>query len=187
MKQSAIIAITTVVTLITLAFFIKANWQPAPLTLPAMQIATLLSPLILVAAFIERAVEIIVSPMRDPGATPLRSRLAAEQAMTPPDSQAVADAQKALADYQGVTQQYALSAAFVLGLLAAFVGVRALGVFLPTPHDAFKGAQLTAFTTYDVFLTAALLAGGASGLHSPINAFTSYFDSKASNNLNPNN
>jgi len=43
--------------------------------------------------------------------------------------------------------------------------------------------QLGAFTVFDVILTAALLAGGADGLHAPINAFTSFFDGVASNNV----
>jgi hypothetical protein len=186
MKQNTIVMLTAVLTIFILFGFSFIHWQPAPLTLPVMQIATLLSPLILVSAFIERAVEVIVSPIRDAGATPLRARLNAELIMDPPDSQRVADARKALADYQGITQQYALSAAFLLGLLASIVGVRALGVFLPKPIPSLEPGHVVAFHVFDVFLSAALLAGGANGLHAPINALTSYFNNAASNNLNPN-
>jgi hypothetical protein len=172
---------TAAVAIIGFAFL---RWNSMPLTMGATNVVAYMAPLLLTAAFIERAVEIFVSPLRDAGAATLRNRWAAAQALTPPDSNAVAMAQASLAAYRGTTQQYAFSAAFLMGLMAAFVGVRSLGVFLPSTLPSTIGrGQVGAFTIFDVVLTAALLAGGADGLHAPINAFTSFFSASASNSL----
>jgi hypothetical protein len=169
---------------VAVAGFAFLRWKPMPLTMAPTNVVTFMAPLLLTAAFIERGVEIFVSPLRDAGAAALRNQLTAAQALAVPDANAVAAAQEKLAEYCGTTQQYAFSGAFLLGLVAAFVGVRSLGVFLPAMVPATIGkGQVGAFTVFDVVLTAALLAGGADGLHAPINAFTSFFSTAASSNL----
>jgi hypothetical protein len=166
------------------AGFAFLRWNPMPLTMAPNNIAMSLAPLLLTAAFIERAVEIFVSSLRDADSATLRNQITAAQALAVPDAKAVLEAQAKLAEYRGATQKYAFSSAFLLGLLAAFVGVRSLGLFLPAVLPATIGkGQLGAFSVFDVVLTAALLAGGAHGLHAPINAFTSFFNASASNNL----
>lgn len=86
------------------------------------------------------------------------------------------------------TQKYALSFSVPISLAVALAGVRALDVFLPgswvlngavvpagTAQAVFQrglnGGQLGLFTTVDVILTAALLAGGADGVHKILDRF----------------
>jgi hypothetical protein len=99
-----------------------------------------------------------------------------------------------LADYKAITQQYAFAVSITLSLAAAAVGVRTLWPLLDktiTPgFEQTTHAQQGAFLLIDVILTAALLAGGADGIHSVVNSFTTFFDTTAqkaqqSANTNP--
>jgi hypothetical protein len=89
-------------------------------------------------------------------------------------------ASNALDQYRGKTQRYAFGISLTLSILTAMVGVRALGPFLDnvkfhsTPH-----AQQIYFLCLDVALSAALLAGGADGIHSIVKAVTTFFDATA--------
>lgn len=185
-KRLPILPIWAGVTVVLTAAFAVVHWVPLPIAVNPMQAANILAPLVLTAAFIERAVETFISPLRDTGAVKLRHALVVARAVDPPDSAAVTRAQHRLSNYIETTRQYAFMAAWVMGLCAAFVGIRSLGVFLPsTTAPAGLGAgQWTSFLTFDVFLTASLLAGGANGLHAPINALTSFFNASAASNLN---
>ena len=186
-SPNTIVKITTcLVVVVLIAYCFTHFWGVMPLSVPPSQVAQICAPLLLTATFIERAVEVIISPLRDSGAAILRQRLTAAQAVDPPASAQVATATEDLANYQSITTQYAFSIAFLLGLGAAVVGVRTLGAFLPagfTTNMPVSVAQFHTFEMFDVFLTAALLAGGANGLHAPINAFTSFFNSSASASL----
>jgi hypothetical protein len=149
----------------------------------------LLAPLAFASAVIERAVEILVSPWRDAGASKLSKALAAIQArpaepaacaQNAADLQAASDA---LDEYRGDTQRFAFAVSLTLSVLVSMAGVRALGPFA----DAVKlndikltpSAQHLFFLVIDVALSAGLLAGGADGIHSVVNAATSFFDGAA--------
>ena len=152
-------------------------------------VAGLLAPLAVAATFIERAVEILVSPWRDGQATELTK--AFNEVKTRPadpltNAKNVADlkaASEALDDYRGETQQIAFAVPFSLGLLTSISGVHALGPFVIAAKCAGAGFashhQEVFFLCLDVALSAALLAGGADGIHSVVNAITSFFDATA--------
>jgi hypothetical protein len=150
-----------------------------------------LAPLAFASAVIERAVEILVSPWRDAEASKLDKAVTAIKARPKPDDPAmnarnVADlkaASDALDEYRGDTQRYAFAVSLTLSVLVSMAGVRALGPFA----DAGKlndvkftsQAQHLFFQCVDVALSAGLLAGGADGIHSVVNAATSFFDGSA--------
>ncbi|MGB7762243.1 MAG: hypothetical protein WBL61_20585 [Bryobacteraceae bacterium] len=155
------------------------------MTVRLQDLSGLLAPLAFAAAVIERAVEILVSPWRDSEASKLERAVATIKAkaadqQNPADLKAASDA---LDEYRGNTQRYAFAVSLTLSLLVSMAGVRALGNFV----DAAKlkdpvfthGAQYLFFLGVDVALSAALLAGGADGIHSVVNAITSFFDSTA--------
>jgi hypothetical protein len=158
-------------------------WPGLSLSVQPLTVMNVMAPLLLTAAFIERAVEVVITPWRDPGWDELTDALAivkANPAATPADK---ASAIKALDDYQDLTKQYAFATALLLGLAAAMVGVRALWPFLDAPamvlFNAASKSQQGSFIVVDVVLSAALLAGGANGIHSVVNAFTTFFDTNA--------
>jgi hypothetical protein len=155
-----------------------------------------LTPLILTAGFIERSVEVLISPWRDPEANKHATAIATAKAAPEPDNaatvqkiQSVAAATDALSAYTGTTQRYAFLTGLTLGLMAALAGVSAFTPFLANGKEtlnALPAAQHALFAGFDIVLTAALLAGGADGLHSVISAFTSFFGATADRVSNSN-
>jgi hypothetical protein len=176
-----------------LLFRAYLNWGALVLTVRVQDLTGLLAPLAFAAACIERAVEIFVSPWRDAGASKLAKDVAAVQAAIQAKSaDPAACAQNAaelkaasdrLDEYRGATQRYAFAASLTLSVLVSMAGVRALGSFVAAEKlkdRAFTdGSQYPFFLCVDVILSAALLAGGADGIHSLVNAATSFFDSTA--------
>jgi hypothetical protein len=152
-----------------------------------------LTPLILTAGFIERAIEVLISPWRDPDANRHATAIAAAKAAPESDDQAkvqkvqaVAVATDSLTVYTGLTQRYAFITGLILGLVAALAGVSALMPFVAKDAlNTLPAAQHALFAGFDIVLTAALLAGGADGLHSVISAFTSFFGATAQRVSNP--
>lgn len=170
-------------------FRVFLKWNNLNFTVKVSDLAGLLAPLAFAATVVERAVEILVSPWRDAGASKLDKAVAAIKArpVDPATStQNAADLKQAsdvLDDYRGDTQRYAFAVSLTLSVLVSIAGVRALGPFV----DAVKlndpkvttEAQRLFFLAVDVALSAALLAGGADGVHSVVNAVTSFFDNAA--------
>jgi hypothetical protein len=159
------------------------NWEGLSLTVKLADLAGLLAPLAFAAAVVERGVEILVSPWRDAEASKLDKAVAAIKAR-PADpaanAQNAADlkaASDALDEYRGETQRYAFAVSVTLSILVSIAGVRVLGPFAdPEKLKVMPQAQHLFFLCVDVALSAALLAGGADGIHSVVNAVTSFFD-----------
>lgn len=170
------------------AFGIFAMWWGLDITVQASTVSNVLAPLLLVAGFIERAVEVVITPWRDPDAK--KKQAAVDKAKTAADVAALEAANNSLTDYVGETTLYAFIVAFMFGLVAAMVGVRALWPFIQVSQDTVKAfaalsfGQRNTFIIYDVVLSAALMAGGANGIHSVITAFTSFFNASAQNSQN---
>ena len=177
-----------------IAFFIFAyfqKWNGIEMALAPDQLLTKLTPLILAATFIERAVEILISPWRDTGACKLDRLVTAikarpndpttplQNALNATDLQV---ATEALDEYRGKTQQYAFAIGLFLSFCASVAGIRALWPFVAHPETlrdvlgkVVDPGQQAYFRNYDVVITTALLAGGADGIHSIINSITSFF------------
>jgi hypothetical protein len=172
-----------------LVFRVYLNWGALVLTVRLQDLTGLLAPLAFAAACIERAVEIFVSPWRDAEASKLAKEVAAIQARPAEPAacaQNAADLKAAsdrLDEYRGSTQRYAFAASLTLSVLVSMAGVRALGSFVGAEklkdQTFTDGSQYLFFLCVDVVLSAALLAGGADGIHSLVNAATSFFNSTA--------
>lgn len=170
-------------------FRVLLNWNNLNFTVKVSDLAGLLAPLAFAATVVERAVEILVSPWRDAEASKLDKAVAAikaksvDPATTAQNAEALKTASDALDEYRGDTQRYAFAVSLLLSVLVSIAGVRALGPFV----DGVKlkdttittEAQRMFFLAVDVALSAALLAGGADGIHSVMNAITSFFDNTA--------
>jgi hypothetical protein len=169
-------------------FGIFAMWWGLSMPVQASTVADVLAPLLLVATFIERAVEVVITPWRDPGAN--KKQAAVDNAIAANNAVQQATATDSLNQYVSETTWYAFIVAFLFGLVAAMVGVRALWPFIAANQDAVKAfgaltaGQKNTFIVYDVILSAALLAGGANGIHSAMSAFTSFFNASAQQSQN---
>jgi hypothetical protein len=114
--------------------------------------------------------------------TAIKARLAdpASNAQNASDLKVASDA---LDEYRGETQRYAFAVSLGLSILVSIAGVRSLEPFIDTARfhntSLTSPAQQVFFLCVDVALSAALLAGGADGIHSVVSAVTSFFDATA--------
>lgn len=146
----------------------------------AVQIFT---PLVLIALFIERALEVLLTPWRGKGSEEIgkqtkstRERLSHGQA----SFDDVHSLEQQHTQYKADTQRIAFLAALALGIVVSALGVRGLEPFLdPAAFKELSSNQRTWFTLLDVLLTGALLGGGAEGIHKVVSVFTNFMDTAA--------
>jgi len=151
-----------------------------------LDIVRALTPLAVAAIFIERAVEVLISPWRDKDADTKANAVQNATAMSaaPSADPVVQSAIDDLSNYRGETKKVAFLLAFVLSLLASLAGVHALGPFVADKGlDALSPVQRKLFWDYDILLTAVLIPGGADLVHTVFNAFSSVFN-KVQNSAN---
>lgn len=167
------------------------SWPGLQLSVTPQNIGTLLAPIAFAAAVVERAVEVLVSPWRDAGANNLKNEIAAIKArisasspVSQQDQNELREKSRELEGYRGITQRYAFVVSITLSTFVSIAGFRALQPFLATSDFDIGGpakpGQQGFFYLVDVMLTAMVLAGGADGVHSIVNAVTTFFDSTAS-------
>lgn len=174
-------------------FWTQMQWAGLSFTVRMQDLAGLMAPLAFAAAVVERAVEILLSPWRDAEASKLDKRITAIQNRKAEDPVAIAQkeadlkaASEALDEYRGKTQKFAFAVSILVSTCVAIAGVRVLQPFLDSNKsiEAFQKAhpaQFAYFLSVDVGLTTALLAGGADGVHSVMNAVTTFFNTTADN------
>jgi hypothetical protein len=137
------------------------------------QFSKALLPLAVISLILERVIEVFVAPWRDARKTNLENEIRAREAAGQ-DSSA---AQEALTAWRAESQKIAFLAATFVGLLAAAVGFRALeGLADPAAVATYSQFQLAAFRSFDVVVTAGLLAGGADFVHRFVSAITNFMD-----------
>ena len=140
--------------------------------------------LFIVALFIERAVEVIVSTIRDADAAPLalevkaaQDKIAAQAKITPnslPYLDPLHVAQKKLEEYRSETKELAMCVSFIISILVSLAGVRAFGSIVETvPPSNWI------FPTADIIVTGAVLAGGTDAIHQMMNVIMNFFDNAA--------
>ena len=177
--------------LVCMAIFrVFLNWDSLSMGVKVSDVANLLAPLAFCAAVVERAIEIIISPWRDTGASRLQSAIASIQARPADPASAAQDVQDlknatdALNAYRGETQKLAFFVSILLSFLVAMAGIRAIGPFLDFAkfHDKTitSEAQRLFFLTVDMLLSTALLAGGADGIHAIVDSVTNFFGNTSS-------
>jgi hypothetical protein len=141
-----------------------------------------LTALFLVSLTFERALEVLVTTFREPGAIslgyevervqerldfiPKDTRLQAEAKLVE-EEQLVkqhAAARATLDDYKSATRVVSLAVSLFGAILVSAVGFRVLATVVtsPPPRGTFQGG---AFGIVDVLVTAGLIAGGSKGIH----------------------
>lgn len=154
---------------------------------------TLLS-LFLVALVFERALEVIMTTWRGPGATDLENELqevndaldflprdallpdAERQARAKKLLESKFAAMKALTKYRCETQRIALHTSFLLGLAVAAAGLRAIEPHVVLPSNPYP-LQAGALKALDALLTGGIIAGGSDAIHKIMQAFTDFAES----------
>src|SRR5207245_1318440 len=133
-------------------------------------VVRLFTQLILVALIIERALEVIPTPWRGPEAERMTAELQHHDQLAKSGNPTAQDnLQKSkldLTDFKCKTQNLAFKVSFVLGIIVASFGIRTLAPLVePNAFGKLPHLQQVGFAALDVFLTGALLSGGADALH----------------------
>jgi hypothetical protein len=161
----------------------QSHWNAAFFqNIKADNIIGFLMPAVISSAIIERAVEVMISPWRDQEADKKQNTVNNASALlsgTPVNTDAAESLQAAtddLSQYTGQTRKYAYALAVAFSVIAVTAGVRVLWPMLDATHvRQLPVEQQNYFRWLDMLLSALLLAGGAAGIHAPINAITSFF------------
>jgi len=136
-------------------------------------VVNLLTPLFIIALFLERGQEVFISAWREPGKRRLESEIESYKKVDPNADTREQDLR--LADYRAHTQQVAFLAGLAGGVLVSIAGVRVL--YPLVNHDAdVAGAQKLVFDTVDIFLTGGLLGGGSEGIHRLVSVITDFLE-----------
>lgn len=156
--------------------------QLAPFSAGAIaRLPDVLAPLVVIALFLERATEVVMTAWRSERTKELEVALAREIARQGGgDARANPWAAKArLAAYRAQSQRLAFLTAGVLALVVSLMGVRAVEMIVePGAVAGFTHrGQQTLFVGMDILITGLLLAGGADGIHKVVDAFTTFLDS----------
>ena len=146
-------------------------------TFTAQDVARLLTPLILTSLFIERALEVLLTPWRGPDADELKRKIEAAKAEATADEASASSWEQKLLQHRASTRQLAFLTGLALGTLISALGLRAMQPFFePKAFQTLPPTQQTLLTGIDVLVSGALLAGGADGLHKVVSVFTNFFD-----------
>lgn len=154
------------------AFVVFRRYDPPALTFDesALQnIGNVFASLFLVAAFIERAIEVILTPIRGDDANRFQALIEAHRAAGEHD--AAAKIESELAEHRLGSRRRAFLLAVGLGMLAAVLGLRGLeGLLEP------ESAPGPGFRFFDIVLTGLVIGGGADGIHKVVKAMTDYME-----------
>jgi len=147
--------------------------------LPMEALLALFAKLITIALFIERTVEVLLTPWRGLESHRMTARVKQAKAKAEKgevDSVAVSNAEEELTEFKDRTRRIAFLMALALGMTISAVGFRGLEFFVDPNSIREPSEQLIAFRVLDVLVTGALLAGKAEGLHRMVSVFTSQLD-----------
>lgn len=142
----------------------------------AQAASTFLMPLVWTALFVERSLEVFLTPWRGGNSDDIQERITQ---LTGAEGMAteLAAAKIELVTYKSATRGVAFSLGFSLGIVSAMFGIRGFLAFVdPGSLAGVSLVQRTVLGALDVLLSGALIAGGSEGLHRVISVFMAYVD-----------
>jgi hypothetical protein len=102
------------------------------------------------------------------------ARLSSVADHVPEAQRELRDAEAEIEEFKGETRKIAYVVGTLIGLIIGLAGVRALSPLIQSQFPEAAWFQEFAFNSIDVAMTAALLAGGAAGVHQVISVFGDY-------------
>lgn len=156
------------------------------------KVMELLTLLLFIALFLERALEVFVLTLRGPDEARLGLEVKELENKLNNPKKDQSDTEKAELDkafeksklkrieYKSETRRIALWIGLTLGILISAVGIQALQTLVDIDTlGSLSKAQLTAFRLMDVLLTGGIIAGGSEGIHKLISVYNSFMDASA--------
>ena len=198
-----LVYLVSLVVLLTVVVYTSIEFDEVlfnPVTIDS--IVGLLTPLFVIALFLERTQEVFISTWRKIGRDELESGKArtkqdlsaAENQLTtlqqanaaPGDLQEaqsqvdilgaqLVDKENEITLYKGETRRTAFLVGITAGILVSVVGVRVLHPLMDADFE-LAGLQDVAFDSLDIFITGGLLGGGSDGIHKGVSVITDFLD-----------
>ena len=135
-----------------------------------------LAALLLIALFLERAMEVFMLTRRELGREEKESEL--QQASA--GSKDEADSAKALREYKHASRKIVLWVNLFVAIAISVAGVRGISPLIEaTSLDSVSEWQVMLFQLCDIILTAGVIAGGSDGIHKIARVFGNFMDSTA--------
>jgi len=185
--------------------YIAIQLSPTPVPFRAFtynDVVELLTGMVLIALFLERTLEVLITTWRGPGATDLSNRvdkakqladeakqkvdaaaslsmeeLEAKQAEYRQVFDALNAAEREASSYKSRTQRLALWTSLLIGIAISAVGVRGIQPLMdPITIEGLSPFQIGAFHIVDVLITGGLIGGGSEGIHKIVAVFSDFFD-----------
>ena len=171
------LAFVTLFTAAAVAYFNPGVVSFRPLN--AAEFLQLMLPLVMVALFIERVLEVFLTSWRAESAGKLKQR-ASNARNKRLDTDAPSAEEEEQTKHQSDTRRIAFVAGTTLGVIVAALGLRLLEMFVdPAMFETLPHLQQRLFRTTDVLMTGAVLGGGSDALHQLVLVFTNFFQSAA--------
>jgi hypothetical protein len=166
-------AATIVITGLGVVVSAGARLVPFRPDISIAMLSGILLPLVVVSLFMERALEVLLTPWRRNAVDHFEVQMRTAEAAGAP----TAHLEEKLTLHKSETRELAFLAGLALGTVVSAAGVRSLQPLIDTQQFiALSSLQRNALAGIDVVMTAALLAGGSDGLHRIISIFTTFFD-----------
>jgi hypothetical protein len=187
-------------TLICVAILLPASLTPNLFIFKPFglgEVTQLLTFLMLIALFLERAIEVFISTWRQPREDKFDSAIEYITGLEKTSADEIVpkleeksgksgDLEKIIrrkAEYKAQTKKIALWTALFIGILISGVGIRALETLIDLkkigdfdPKPVFYDGQVYVFHMMDTLLTGGLIAGGSDGIHKLTNLVTAFLD-----------
>ena len=180
-KKTRYLLVVVVLIAAVSGIFFAAHLMRFQLLEDAQSVLSILTPLVLYALFVERAVEVFLTVWRGRESDALALEVKQKKltlSLKGADVAGYNSLQHELALYKGTTRDIAFTSTFILGILISLAGVRALALFVdPVSLQDLSPYQTGWFTVLDIFITGALIGGGSDGIHQVITLFTTFMES----------
>lgn len=166
----ALLAILFIVAILTASRTQQYVFNP----ITTESVIALLTPLFLIALFVERAQEVFITSWRGFGMTGINEEV--RKARKAPNQAGLTEALAKRALYKAKTARIAFLAGLSVGILVSIAGVRVLFPLVSWDMEVV-GSQGTLFNILDIVLTGGLIGGGSEGIHRVMSLILDFVDS----------
>jgi hypothetical protein len=178
MKKTILLLIPLAIAILGGCFLMKSVRFKEDL---GQEIGHVLSSLLVIALFVERLIEVVVSIWREPDQEKKDHAVAT---VSGPDGKALAgkeadqeELKKTQVEHKADTGVFASAVGLCIGVLVAAVSFQCLGhLFDPQSLGELPETQRKLFVGVDILLTGAVLSGGSDAVHKIFNAFNAFMD-----------
>jgi len=174
-------------TILGLLYYTKATGIPFK-SIQETDVLAIITSMFVVAVFMERSIEAILTPVRVPNRQKIERELEDYQREATADEtkkQDVIAKKRELDTYRLKTAQRAYWLSFSFGLIISLVGIRTLaGLVEPEELEKLGDLHRTMFSFVDIILTGGVIAGGSAAINKIARAISDFFKLKSATDSN---